>query len=137
MSASTAPVAPVPTWHWAPRLVAAAIMAFVAYLKLTNNPGDVAIFTALDMEPTGRFMIAVIEGLCALILLSPYAAVGGVLTSAVMVGALIAHATKLGFVVDGDGGKHIILLVVVTLCALTVAYVRRQELPLVGETLVK
>lgn len=124
-----------PIWHWLPRLLAAAVMGFVAFLKLTNNPADVALFTQLGMEPTGRILIAVIEGVCALLLLSPYAALGGVLTSAVMLGAIIAHATKLGFIVQNDGGKHVALLAVVMLSALTVSFVRRRELPLVGETL--
>lgn len=124
-----------PTWHWLPRLLAAAIMGFVAYLKLTQNPADVALFAQLGMEPTGRILIAVIEAICALMLLSPYSAMGGVLTSAVMLGAIIAHATKLGLVVQGDGGKHVALLAVVMISALAVSYVRRRELPLVGETL--
>jgi hypothetical protein len=129
------PQSAVPKWHWGPRLVCAAIMAFVAYLKLTGNAGDIALFTQLGMEPTGRILIGVIEGICALLLVSPYAAVGGVLTSAVMVGAVIAHATKIGFIVNDDGGLHIILLLVVIVCSLTVAYVRRRELPLIGDTL--
>jgi len=124
-----------PLWLWVPRLLAAAAMAVVAYLKLTNNPADVALFAELGMEPTGRLLIGAIEGGCALLLLSPYAPVGGVFTCAVMTGAIIAHATKLGLIVDGDGGKHVMLLAAVTICAVTVAYVRRRELPLLGDTL--
>jgi hypothetical protein len=126
---------PAPAWHWLPRLLAAGVMAYVAYLKVTANPADVALFSVLGMEPAGRILVALIEGVCALLLVSPYAAVGGVLTSAVMMGALIAHATKIGFIVEGDGGRHILLWAVVTASALAVAYVRRRELPLVGETL--
>ncbi len=129
------PIPEPPLWHWIPRLIAAVIMALVAYLKLTGNPADVALFTELGMEPAGRILTGIIEGICALLLLSPYAPVGGVLTSAVMVGAFIAHATKIGFIVHDDGGKHMILLAVTMTSALLVAYVRRAELPLIGDTL--
>ncbi|MEM9694777.1 MAG: DoxX family protein [Myxococcota bacterium] len=128
------PARPVPIWLWGPRLVAAVVMAYVGYLKLIDNPADVAIFTQLGMEPYGRYTIGAFEGLCAIVMVSPYAAVGGVMTSAVMVGAILAHVTKLGVVVAGDGGKHIVLLVVVMTSALVVAFVRRRELPLIGET---
>ncbi|MCA9619962.1 MAG: hypothetical protein KC731_13145 [Myxococcales bacterium] len=134
-AADKRPAPEAPLWLWLPRLVAAGIMAFVAFLKLTGNPADVSLFTLLGMEPHGRILVGLVEGACALLLLSPYAATGGVLTSAVMVGALIAHATKIGFVVQGDGGTHILLLVVVMTSALVVAYVRRAELPLIGDTL--
>ena len=36
-----------PLWLWAPRLIAAAVMALVAFLKLTGNPGDIELFTQL------------------------------------------------------------------------------------------
>jgi putative oxidoreductase len=124
-----------PVWLWVPRLFVVAVMVFVSYLKLTGNAADIALFTELGMEPYGRVAIGLIEGACALLMLSHYAAVGGVLTSAVMTGAVIAHVTKLGIIVDGDGGKHVMLLAAVMLCSLAVAYVRRRELPLVGDTL--
>jgi len=124
-----------PAWLWIPRIAAAAVMALVAYLKLTGNPADVALFEQLGMEPYGRVMTGLIEAACALALMSPYAAVGGVVTSGVMTGAIIAHATKLGFIVNNDGGKHVMLLALVMACSLLVAYVRRRHLPFIGETL--
>lgn len=126
---------PPPLWLWGPRLIAAGVMAFVAYLKLTDNPADIAIFTQLGMEPHGRYLVGAIEGFCALVLLSPYAPVGAVMTSGVMLGAIIAHATKLGLIVNGDGGKHVGLLALVFLSSLLLAFFRRRELPLIGETL--
>jgi len=124
-----------PPWLWGPRLIAAGLMAFVAYLKLTDNPADVAIFTDLGMEPAGRYIIGALEGFCALLLLSPYSPVGAVLTSGVMLGAVIAHATKLGLVVHGDGGRHVGLLALVLISSLVLAFFRRRELPLIGDTL--
>jgi hypothetical protein len=134
VSGGAGKVPPPPGWLWLPRLIAAGIMAWVAFLKLTGNPNDIALFTQLGMEPAGRVMIGLVEGACALLLLSPYAALGGVLTNAVMIGAVIAHATKLGFVVQDDGGAHVALLVVVMVSSFSVAWVHRRALPFVGET---
>ena len=123
-----------PLWLWLPRLLAAAILAMAAYQKLVGAPVEMALFTELGMEPTGRLLIGVIEASCALLLLSPYSAVGAVLSSAVMTGALIAHATKIGFTIDGDPSIMAAWAVVMT-CSLLVVYVRRSELPLIGDTL--
>jgi len=124
-----------PLWLWIPRIAAAAVMAFVAYLKLTGNPADIALFTQLGMEPYGRVATGLLEGTCALALMSPYEGVGGVVTSGVMTGAIIAHATRLGLEVNGDGGKHVMLLALVMVCALVITWVRRRHLPFIGETL--
>jgi len=53
----------------------------------------------------------------------------------VMCGAIIAHVTRLGLVVNDDGGMLVGMLVVVLLCASYVLISRRKEIPLVGDTL--
>ncbi len=87
------------------------------------------------MEPAGRYLIGVIELMGALLLLSPFAALGSVIVVAVMCGAIIAHVTQLGLVVNDDGGLLVGMLVVVLLCAGHVLVTRRKELPFVGSTL--
>lgn len=120
---------------WVPRLIAAGIMLMVSYLKFLGNPGDAALFAQLGMEPHGRILVGIIELVAGLLLLSPYAASGALLTVSVMLGALIAHATFLGIVVDGDGGKHVMMLALVLISSAIVLIVRRRELPIVGKTL--
>ena len=88
----------------------------------------------LDMEPTGRYVIAVIELAAALLIVSPFAALGSVMAVSVMCGALIAHLTQLGLVVNNDGGRMVGMLVVVLLCAAYVLVSRRKEIPFVGDT---
>ncbi len=115
--------------------IAAMLLFMASIMKFMGDPGSIEIFASLGMEPTGRYVIAVIELLAGLLLLSAYAALGSVIVVAVMCGAIIAHVTQLGFVVNDDGGMLFGMLVVVLLCASTVLVLRRKEIPLVGDTL--
>ena len=72
--------------------------------------------------------VEVFSGLCLLTL--HFSAIGSLLGVAVMVGALIAHATELGF----DLKYNSMLFVVLVTCAL-VFWVRRGHLPIIGRTL--
>lgn len=114
---------------------AAMILLMASVMKFMGDPGSIEIFARLEMEPTGRYMIAVIESVGALLLLSPFAALGSVMVVAVMCGAIIAHVTQLGLVVNDDSGMLVGMLVVVLLCAGYVLVSRRKEIPLVGDTL--
>lgn len=116
--------------------VAAAIIGFAGTTKFVGTADNVFIFTALGMEPFGRYLIGAIELLAAVMLLSrSFPALGALLTIGTMCGAVIAHVTYLGFGVQGDGGLHILLLVTVWATAGPVLIARRATLPLIGETL--
>lgn len=124
-----------PVVQWALRIAAASVLIPVGYLKLSANPGDVELFAMLAMEPHGRVIIGFVELAAGLLLLSPHAAIGALLSTGVMFGAVIAHVTVLGVNVDGDGGKHVMLLAMVLVSSLLVLYARRSEIPIVGRTL--
>jgi len=115
--------------------IAAAILFMASGMKFFGSADTVAIFQALGMEPAGRFLIAFIEMGAALLLISPFAASGAALAVSVMCGAIIAHCTQIGMVVDDDGGMHMLLLVAVFLASLYVLIARRKELPIIGGTL--
>ena len=115
--------------------VAAILLLMASVMKLSGDAASVAVFTSLEMEPTGRYVIATIELVAALLLLSPFAALGSLLVVGVMLGAIIAHVTQIGLVVNDDGGRLVAILGVVLLCAGYVLISRRKELPLVGDTL--
>ena len=115
--------------------VAALLLLTTATMKFMGDPGSVEVFVILDMEPAGRYVIAVLELVAALLLLSPLAALGSVIAVAVMCGATIAHLTQLGLQIDSNGGRLVGMLVVVLCCAGYVLVERRRELPLVGDTL--
>ncbi len=115
--------------------VAAILLLMASVMKFIGDPASVEVFASLEMEPTGRYVIATIELVAALLLLSPFAALGSLLVVGVMLGAIIAHVTQIGLVVNDDGGRLVGILVVVLLCAGYVLISRRKELPLVGDTL--
>lgn len=118
------------------RLVAACIIGGAGVLKFLSNPTDMLVFTALDMEPLGRYLIGTLELLAGALLLSgSFAASGALLAVGTMLGAAIAHATVLGVQVEGDGGRHVALLVTVLVSSGAVLLTRRRELPLIGRTL--
>lgn len=114
--------------------IAATLLLVAATMKFMGDPGSVEVFVRLGMEPTGRYLIAATELLAALLLLSPFAALGSLMAVAVMCGALIAHATQLGLVVNNDGGMLVGILVVVLVSAGYVLVSRRKEIPFVGYT---
>lgn len=115
--------------------IAALVLLAAAALKFAENPTSVAVFEELGMEPGGRVVIAVVELLAGMLLISPLAAIGSVLAVCVMFGAIIAHLTQLGVVVAHDGGMAFGALMLVLLCSSYVLVQRRKELPLIGGTL--
>lgn len=118
------------------QLISAAIMGYASVTKFLSTPGNVFIFTEIGMEPVGRYLIAIIELCAALALLTKsFPALGALLAIGTMCGAAIAHATFLGASVQGDGGVHIVLLLVVVCTSGPVLILRRHTLPFIGPTL--
>jgi putative oxidoreductase len=118
------------------QIISAAILFPAAWSKLSSSELSIYIFTELGMEPAGRILIGLIECIAALFLLNPrLAASGALLATGTMLGAIIAHATFLGFDLQGDGGKHIAMLAAVLISSIVVLYLRRKQLPFVGSSL--
>ncbi len=115
--------------------IAAMLLLMAAAMKFLGDPGSVEVFMRLGMDPAGRYLIAAIELMAAMLLLSPFAALGSVIATGVMCGAIIAHVTQLGLVVNDDGGRLFGMLVVVLVCVGYVLISRRKEIPLIGNTL--
>jgi len=121
---------------WPLQLVAAAILGQSLLFKFTGAPEAVALFSTLGVEPWGRLATGVLELVTVVLLLVPRtAALGGLVAAGMMVGAVLLHLTVLGIAVEGDGGL-LFALALVTLAAGTgVAWLRREQLPLVGARL--
>ena len=118
---------------WIAQIVVAAILGQTLFFKFTGAPEAVALFEQLGAEPFGRFATGMLELLTVVLLLIPAtAATGGVLAAGLMVGAIGAHLTTLGIEVSGDGGALFGMAVVSLAGGLVVAFLRRQQLPLVG-----
>ena len=95
------------------------VIAFApsAYLKLTGAPESIATFDTLGMEPAGRYIIGFLEAAACLLLLTPNSvAYGSILTFYIMLGAILAHLTKLGF---GESYSFICLALLVASAVIT------------------
>lgn len=115
---------------WVAQLVAAFILLQTLYFKFTGAPESVYIFTTLGMEPWGRIGSGVVELIAAVMLLMPATAgIGAVLALGVMGGAILSHLTRLGIVVQGDGGLLFVLALTVAASSLLVAWLRRESIP--------
>lgn len=121
---------------WIARLVAALILGQTLFFKFTGAPESVAIFETLGAEPWGRIGSGLVELLAVILLLAPLGlrvqALAGALVMGVMGGAIVSHLTLLGIEVDGDGGVLFGMACVTFLAGLSLAWMRRQHLPIVG-----
>ncbi|MFV1996239.1 MAG: DoxX family protein [Verrucomicrobiales bacterium] len=106
---------------WVAKLVSASMLAHAAFEKLTGDSHAIEMFTLLEMEPSGRLVIGVIEALATLLILLPQSSVyGALLGLGVMIGATIAHLTVLGC-------GHLPHAAAVTAGCLTILYLRRDD----------
>ncbi len=118
---------------WVARVVAAVILLQTLYFKFSGHPDSVAIFTAVGQEPWGRIGSGVVELLASVLLFIPgLVAVGAALAVGVMSGAIFFHLTKLGVVVNDDGGSLFVLALVVWVCSAFVLWLYRKTLPVIG-----
>ena len=120
---------------WVLQFVVAGILFQTLFFKFTGAEESVYIFSTLGIEPWGRIASGVAELVAVgLILYPPTVIYGAVLSLGVICGALASH-TKLGLVIKGDGGLLFLLAVIVFLSSLAIVYLRRAELPVIGERL--
>ena len=74
--------------------------------------------------------------IASLLLLIPSTTVyGAILALGVISGAIIAHLTKLGIVVLGDGGLLFGLALAVFFGSLGILFIHRHEIPIIGKLL--
>jgi hypothetical protein len=110
---------------WIAQIIAAVILLNSVGAKLLGAQAAIELFNIL-MGQSGRYFIGILELLAAIQLLSnKYAAGGALLATAVMIGALIAHTTVLGI-------SSILPALLVFILSVSIVYIRRNELPLVG-----
>ncbi|WP_259069496.1 DoxX family protein [Mucilaginibacter sp. X4EP1] len=114
---------------WILRIAAAIIMLQTLYFKFTAAPESVYIFSTLGLEPWGRIGIGSLELLASILLIIPKTtSLGALLAVGVMAGALFAHLTKLGIVVQNDGGQLFILALIVFVTSAVLLLIFRKQL---------
>ncbi len=126
---------------WALQIVLAAVfLAMGAYPKLSGDVYSIALFEKLGFEP-GRYIVGGAEALAAVLLLTPGAhAIGGLLVVGLMLGAIGSHLGPLGIetelMIDGETEtlpQLFPMSIVFLLLASVLVFLRRDELPVVGE----
>ena len=118
---------------WILQIAAAAILGQTLFFKFSGAPESVYIFTTLGAEPWGRILTGCVELVAVVMLLVPRTAgAGAVLALGLMAGAVVSHLTKLGIEVEGDGGLLFALAGFVLVASAVVAYLRRHQIPVVG-----
>lgn len=121
---------------WVARMAAAAILLQTLFFKFSGAAESVYIFTAVGQEPWGRYGSGIVELIASILLFFPRGvAVGALMAFGTMSGAIFFHLTKLGVIVQDDGGLLFGLAVCVLGCAAFLFWLHRRSLPLVGECL--
>ncbi len=113
---------------WIPAII---LLQTLLY-KFTAAPESVYIFSALGLEPYGRIGLGVVELIVAILLVVPRTTwLGALLGVGIMAGALFSHVTKLGIVVQNDGGTLFILALITFICCSLLAWLHRDHIPFI------
>ncbi|MBL7699053.1 MAG: DoxX family protein [Chitinophagaceae bacterium] len=114
---------------WILRVVPAIILLETLYFKFSAAPESVFIFSTLGLEPWGRILVGIFELIAAILLLIPRTTlVGAILGMGLMGGAIFSHLTKLGIVVQNDGGELFILALIVFITCFCLFIIFRKKL---------
>jgi putative oxidoreductase len=121
------------TVSWILQILVALILLQTLFFKFTGAKESVYIFSKLGMEPWGRIGSGVAELIAVVLLLHPRTVtLGGILAAGVISGAIGSHLTKLGIVVQDDGGLLFALALAVFVGSVSILIIRYREIPLLG-----
>jgi putative oxidoreductase len=126
------------TTSWILQLVAAVILFQTLFFKFTGAKESIYIFSTVGMEPWGRIGSGVVELIASIMLMIPATVtVGAIIALVTISGAIFFHLTKLGIALPAvnDRGELFALAVVVFVVSLAILFIRRTEIPLVGNRL--
>lgn len=111
------------------RMIAAGILLQTLFFKFSGAPESVWIFTTLGVEPWGRWLAGTTELVAAVLLLVPRTkTLGALVAIGAMGGAILSHVTRLGIVVQNDGGLLFVLAWTVLVSAALVLVLHKDEL---------
>lgn len=118
------------------RIIVAVILIQTLRFKFTAHPDSVYIFETVGLEPIGRIGIGIIELIAGILLLIPKTVwAGATITIGVIGGAIMMHLTQLGIEVKNDGGVLFYTAVVTFLLSLSILYMYRKDIPVIGKKL--
>lgn len=118
---------------WLLQIIVVVILVQTLFFKFTGAEESVYIFTMLGAEPWGRIGSGVVELIASALLLLPRTVtLGALLALGTIMGAIVSHLTKLGIVVQEDGGLLFGLALVVFAASAAILWLRRREVPVIG-----
>lgn len=118
---------------WILQILVAAILFQTLFFKFSGAEESKYIFRALGAEPFGRIASGVAELIAVVLLLTPRMIVyGAMLALGVISGAILSHLTKLGIVVQNDGGLLFALAIIVFAGSFAVLVIRRAQIPVLA-----
>lgn len=113
--------------HWIPRIIVAIILAQTFPFKFLGAEESVWIFTQINMEPWGRYLIGIVELIAVVLLVSRFYIVGAVISLSIISAANFLHIFRLGIVIQNDGGLLFGLSIVVIACSLWLVIFWNQQ----------
>lgn len=123
---------------WICRIIVAVILLQTLFFKFTGAPESKYIFTTLmgENEALGRIGSGVVELFAAIFLLIPKTGwLGALIALGTITGAIFSHLTKLGIVVQDDGGTLFILACIIFVLSALTLWLHRKEIPFLGSAL--
>mgnify|MGYP000930120381 CR=1 FL=1 len=118
---------------WGLQLLAATILFQTLFFKFTGAEESRYIFRTLGLEPAGRIGSGIAELVAVILLLTPQTVtLGAILALGVISGAILSHLTRLGVVVQNDGGLLFGLALTVFAACACILIIRRGQIPFVG-----
>jgi hypothetical protein len=123
---------------WTLQLIAAVILFQTLFFKFSGAKESIYIFSTVGMEPWGRIGSGVVELIASILLVIPATVtVGAIIALVTISGAIFFHLTKLGIALPAvnDRGELFALAVVVFVVSLAILFIRRTEIPVIGNRL--
>jgi putative oxidoreductase len=123
---------------WTLQLIAAVILFQTLFFKFSGAKESIYIFSTVGMEPWGRIGSGVVELIASIMLVIPATVtVGAIIALVTISGAIFFHLTKLGVALPAvnDRGELFALAVVVFVVSLAILFIRRAEIPVIGNRL--
>lgn len=119
---------------WILALIVAAILLQTLYFKFTGSVESIYIFEKTGLGDAGRIGSGIVELIASICLLIPrFRVIGAILALGTICGALFFHLTSLGIEVMGDGGTLFYMAIAVFVCSITLIFIHRKEIPVIGK----
>lgn len=123
---------------WGLRILAALLMLQTLWFKFSGSEESVYIFSKIGIEPWGRIGTGIAELVAAALLLIPATvAIGALMGTGIMTGAILSHFFILGIEVMGDGGQLFVYALIVFTCCLILLWKYKQQLAVLKLKLIK